>query len=290
MTTTNFNQFTPNIGSQIVPDFTKFSSVEVEQPRILDLSNIGIQEEIPNGIEISEDGKAIVQDTPSTTEEKITYSQSQLFEPEQTYEIPVTQAEPVIQQQQQNSAVKTNYKSNYSNKMRLNNKQKSIAMDLMSGLINRGFSPIEAAGLLGNMAAESGFNYSAWNGNDLGSASGGLVQWRGDRLNKLKSYAKSQGKPWTNKDIQLDFITKELEESYSHIRNKSRASSTPYDASESFAGYEGYAGYDRKLSSARTLQKSKKWSDSQTMDWINKEHESRGNYAEEIYKLWQDSQ
>ena len=48
-------------------------------------------------------------------------------------------------------------------------------MDLMSGLINRGFSPIEAAGLLGNMAAESGFNYSAWNGNDLGSASGGLV-------------------------------------------------------------------------------------------------------------------
>ena len=297
MITTNFDQFTPNITNQIVPDFTQFSSVEVEQPRILDLSNIGVQEELPSWIDITENGDAIVQDNMTTPDnsQKQEYSQSQLFDNSEVQEIPQTslqQPEQVIIPEQTTPTQTTSQlpKSKYMKKMRLNNTQKNVAIDLMNGLIKRGLSPIEAAGLLGNIAQESQFNFSAWNRNDLGSASGGLVQWRGDRLTKLKSFAKSKGKPWTNKEVQLDFLMYELNTSYSSIRNKAKSASTPYDASEAFAGYEAYAGYDGTLKSAKSLQKSKKWSDQKTMEWINQQHESRGNYAEEIYKLWSEAQ
>jgi len=62
--------------------------------------------------------------------------------------------------------------------------------------------PHMAAGILGNLMAESRFN-SNTSVNDLGLTSGGLAQWRGSRLTELKNFAKSKGKPWTDIDVQI---------------------------------------------------------------------------------------
>lgn len=77
---------------------------------------------------------------------------------------------------------------------------------VVSGLTQRGFSKEEAAGLAGNIAAESKFNSGITN--SIGAF--GLMQWLGPRKRDLFAFAQSQGKSPADLDIQLDFIKKEL--------------------------------------------------------------------------------
>lgn len=81
---------------------------------------------------------------------------------------------------------------------------------LAQSLINRGFTKIQAAAIVGNMWAESTFNPTAiGSGGDFG-----LMQWLGVRKKALAAYAKKRKSSMTNLTVQLDFIKYELLDEY----------------------------------------------------------------------------
>ena len=75
-------------------------------------------------------------------------------------------------------------------------------------LIDAGYSAEAAAGVLGNIEAESGFNEAAIEG---GSGAGfGLCQWTGGRRTQLESYAASKGVAPSDLDTQIEFLLAEI--------------------------------------------------------------------------------
>lgn len=235
----------------------------------------------------SDDGE--LQDIAVKDEEipEPSYGQSNMFSGTQED----TMVVPTINTELQNNLSNQNSELEIQQKPKMNNNQKNTSSTLMNKLLdaakkeNLNLEPHMAAGILGNLMAESRFN-SNTSVNDLGLTSGGLAQWRGSRLTELKNFAKSKGKPWTDIDVQVQFLIHELKNSHKGVYNKLLTSKNAEEASEAFAQFEGYAGWDNKLSSARTLQKSKKWSDEQTEKWIKQQHSSRAQNASEIYKTW----
>ena len=78
---------------------------------------------------------------------------------------------------------------------------------LHSGLTSRGFSKEEAAAIVGNLWAESGFDSGARNPT---SGAYGLMQWFGPRYDRLQTYAAEKGKAASDLELQLDYIAWEL--------------------------------------------------------------------------------
>lgn len=76
---------------------------------------------------------------------------------------------------------------------------------------NKALSPAQAAGVMGNMYAESGFNPSAIEATERVQKGHGLVQWTFGRWTNLESFAAQEGKPWDDLEVQLKFLKKELE-------------------------------------------------------------------------------
>lgn len=76
-----------------------------------------------------------------------------------------------------------------------------------SALVAKGYTPEQAAGIVGNIIHESGVNPYA---SGDGGTSSGLAQWHNERLSALKAYAASVGKPASDLQTQVDFIDKEL--------------------------------------------------------------------------------
>ena len=94
-------------------------------------------------------------------------------------------------------------------------------------LINAGYSKEAAAGVMGNIEAESGFDPGGVESNGEGI---GLCQWSFGRKSQLKSYAASKGKEWSDVDVQVQFLIGEL---------------TPGGGADGFASYGlvTYNGY-----------------------------------------------
>lgn len=95
-------------------------------------------------------------------------------------------------------------------------------------VINAGYSKEAAAGVLGNIEAESGFNAGIIEG---GTGIGiGLCQWSFERRTALEQYAASKGKEWTDENIQIQFLIGEM---------------TPGGGADGFATYAltSYGGY-----------------------------------------------
>ena len=93
----------------------------------------------------------------------------------------------------------------------LDDNQKSVALYCYNYLVNSGFTPEGACGVLGNIYAESGFNVAADNPNDEGKRSSGLCQWRAERRDDMVAYCEAHGGDWkTNIDGQLGFLVAEL--------------------------------------------------------------------------------
>jgi hypothetical protein len=78
---------------------------------------------------------------------------------------------------------------------------------VFSGLIARGYSPVQAAALAGNSAQESGGDPTAVNAKEDAH---GLLQWRLDRWKGLQDFAKAKGTDPTDLGTQLDFIGHEI--------------------------------------------------------------------------------
>lgn len=79
--------------------------------------------------------------------------------------------------------------------------------DIVSGFIQRGYSPVHAAALAGHIAQESGNDPTNINQQE---GAHGLLQWRLDRWTGLQNFAKAQGRSPLDPDIQMDFVTHEL--------------------------------------------------------------------------------
>jgi len=127
--------------------------------------------------------------------------------------------------------------------------------------IQKGYTPEQSAGIVGNLVHESGMNPAA-----LGDArtSGGLAQFHNERLTSLRQYAQSVGKPATDFQTQLEFIDKELHGNESATLAKLQGAKTPEEAATAFIHYErpqGYTpenpagglGYQSRLAMARAV-------------------------------------
>lgn len=116
------------------------------------------------------------------------------------------------------------------------------ARDAYNFFRGRGYSDIEASGIVGNLVFESGLRPGVYG--DQGT-SAGIAQFHNERLAALKQYAASQGKPWTDFRTQLEFVDRELNSSESVSRGILRGAKTPEEAASIFAAsYERPAGSD----------------------------------------------
>lgn len=81
---------------------------------------------------------------------------------------------------------------------------------------DKGLTPPQIAGIMGNLQAESGFNPiakypSTTSPTPPGNAAWGLAQWTDGRQTNLVNFARSQGKDPATLRVQLDFLWNELE-------------------------------------------------------------------------------
>ncbi|WP_213775433.1 phage tail tip lysozyme [Bradyrhizobium sp. dw_78] len=112
-----------------------------------------------------------------------------------------------------------------------------------SALIAKGYSPIAAAGIVGNVVHESGVDPTAVGDN---GTSGGLAQWHNERLTALKAFAAAQGKPVSDLQTQVDFIDHELHTTEAGTLAKLQAATTPEDAAGAFIDYERPQGWTQQ--------------------------------------------
>lgn len=119
----------------------------------------------------------------------------------------------------------------------MNNAQ--LAFDYFVG---QGLSPVQAAGIVGNLQGESGqgLNPLAVNKGDGrdGSDSVGIAQWNGPRAQALRDYAASKGVAWNDLNTQLEFLHSELKGPESRAYKALLAAQSPEEAARAFLGFE----------------------------------------------------
>ena len=83
------------------------------------------------------------------------------------------------------------------------------AQTALSFFQGKGWSPAQAAGIVGNLQAESALNPQAFNGAGGGRGAAGIAQWRGSRQADFQEFA---GVPLSQSTYQqqLDFVNYEL--------------------------------------------------------------------------------
>jgi hypothetical protein len=84
--------------------------------------------------------------------------------------------------------------------------------------VEYGFTPQQAAGIVGNLMQESGTSLNTSVKAAGSEQSFGIAQWNAaaGRFQKLQNFAQELGKDWTDLEVQLRFITYELE-NYSYL-------------------------------------------------------------------------
>ena len=101
---------------------------------------------------------------------------------------------------------------------------------------NEPLNEVQAAGVMGNMYAESGFRTDAVEVTTRADKGHGLVQWTFGRWDNLRAFAESRGTEWTDLDTQLLFLERELETTESRVLDDEIFSTTeqPADAAIRF--------------------------------------------------------
>lgn len=118
----------------------------------------------------------------------------------------------------------------------------SNAQSAFDFYVGQGLSPIQAAGIVGNLQGESGqdINPTAINKGDGrdGSDSIGIAQWNGTRAQALKDYAASKGVPWSDLNTQLEFLHQELQGPEKAAYGQLMTAQTPEQAGNAMLAFE----------------------------------------------------
>lgn len=108
--------------------------------------------------------------------------------------------------------------------------------------VSQGLSPVQAAGIVGNLQGESGrgLNTGTVNPGDGrdGSDSIGIAQWNSARAQALKDYAASKGVPHTDLNTQLEFLHQELKGPEKAAYDSLLAAQTPEEATRAMLAFE----------------------------------------------------
>lgn len=134
--------------------------------------------------------------------------------------------------------------------------------DAVQYLVQRGLSPVAAAGLVGNMGAESG--YQPGIEERSGGGGWGLMQWTGGRRKELTDFAANSGRDAASPYTQLDFMLQELGTTERGAGTMLANATTAEDANNGAlaflrpAGYKpgdatGSSQYDTRLQNTRSL-------------------------------------
>jgi len=110
----------------------------------------------------------------------------------------------------------------------------SDANTVIDFFVGKGLSREQAAGIAGNIQAESAFNPEAVG--DSGKAFG-LAQWRDGRRDNLNSWTEDNGYDVNSVDGQLEFLWWELNNSERNALTKLKQTDTPSDAAYAFAKF-----------------------------------------------------
>jgi len=110
--------------------------------------------------------------------------------------------------------------------------------------IANGYTPEQAAGFIGNFFAESNLNPEALNPNDLGKPAFGLAQWRGDRLDNLKSWSAGRGLDYRTLKAQLQFSLHELSGSERSAGGKIKKAATARESAYVITRYYERPSYE----------------------------------------------
>lgn len=127
----------------------------------------------------------------------------------------------------------------------------------MQFFVDNGFTPAQAAGIVGNLIRESGIRPQAINpgdGND-GSDSTGIAQWNSTRLTDLQNFAAARGSDVNSLDTQLNFILHEFNTTETAARDQLLNSTNVADATVAFSKYERYQGHEDNLNSPETADR-----------------------------------
>jgi hypothetical protein len=116
-------------------------------------------------------------------------------------------------------------------------------------LISKGLTPVAAAGIVGNLVAESGLDTKVkGTADDKGSV--GIAQWHSERKEGLMNFAKNQGKNYDSLSLQLDYILHELKQpEYKDTFSNLQLAKTPAESTNIFMNkYERPAEWAKKKS------------------------------------------
>jgi len=111
--------------------------------------------------------------------------------------------------------------------------------------MSQGYTKEQAAGIVGNLIAESKLNTGARNpgdGNDR-TDSIGIGQWNSGRALALKSFAAANHADWRDFNVQLAFVDHELKTSESTAGSNLKNARTVDEATAAMAGFERPAGW-----------------------------------------------
>lgn len=125
------------------------------------------------------------------------------------------------------------------------------AKELFDYFVQKGLSPAQAAGIVGNMETESSFSPAAYNPDEEAI---GLCQWEGPRRSDLEQFAAQQGRSVTDWRVQADFVMKELNSSESGAFANLKNAGTAEDAAVVFQSqYERSAALTNRADNASRI-------------------------------------
>lgn len=104
-----------------------------------------------------------------------------------------------------------------------------------------GYTPVQSAGILGNLKAESNLNTGSIG--DKGT-SYGLAQWHNERWNALNDFAKNQGLAPSDPEAQLRYLDWELKNKEPTAFKALQSAQTPEQAAQAFIHFERPQGYN----------------------------------------------
>jgi hypothetical protein len=112
----------------------------------------------------------------------------------------------------------------------------------ISFFMAKGYNKVQAAGIVGNLLAESSLRPDAKNPQDPGTSIG-LAQWNMGRKAALVSFARTRGKDWTDFETQLEFVDHELSTTERVSGTALKQARTVDQAVSAMIGYERPAGW-----------------------------------------------